>query len=158
MPRWYVDERFRLRRALQASIHAVGFQAFCGPCREWFGSSTRAWGFHACFCQNCLRPAIWALTRASGFHVRFGGCHQHRQLGAARWQAHALEAGARAPTGCRREALVRDGISSFSLPFSLPFSRPFSRPFTQPIASYTRPLALNLAAPSCTRCALAALL
>ena len=88
--RSYVDERFQLERTLWAAVCAWGFRACFGPRRALWASMReefRAAGFNEGIGIPCLLGSstlLGALTRALGFHVRFGGCHQHRLVGAAR--------------------------------------------------------------------------
>ena len=74
----YFDERFQLRLAL-LSIRALCFHTCFGPRQALraliqFLGELRTWSFKV---FNCLGLRLRALTRASGFHVRFGWCHQH---------------------------------------------------------------------------------
>ena len=100
----YFDGRFLLRRALPASTRTSGFDSgFVLPRLLW--SSTTASGFDSVSGEfwtsrfkvfDCFGLRHRALTRASGFPVRFGGCHQHRLSGAgtAGGPRHWLRAGA----------------------------------------------------------------
>ena len=74
----YFDERFQLRLALR-SIRASCFHTCFGPWQALrasiqFQGELRTWSFKV---LNCLGLRLRALTRASGFHVRFSWCHQH---------------------------------------------------------------------------------
>ena len=74
------DERFRLRRALRASIRASGFHACFGPLlalqtRSDFDSSSGEILDVKVF--DCFGLRHWTLKRATGFPARFCWCHQH---------------------------------------------------------------------------------